>query len=529
MDGNFILASSRIAEFAARRFPERTLTVIPDATTLEAFLASCQASSLTFCGTWPELTVATSRSLAEWAREDPMRGCGLYLAPDDYGLDQSYTISGTNSVWEMLDREVAREYRADSTTQVLIDDLLVHLTDDRRSRPIGTALTGHGAEYCVQFGSKWLSTFETTLLGAPIIRPCFQLGAAVFLNCCSSMRLGDSCVPQKYSLARTLFAAGSVVIGSFRNLHILPQYGESFARALLAGQPLGRIVNNLNLQADKLERRGSAFQLLGDPCINYPANLSSSEIRRATVDFTSTEPAVVRDLINNIAWLEQFADTLLHWMPENQLVAASYMRLLHLTSRAGCMGHATQVGILSTSELSVALQDLTEQSDRMRAELFDILIHFVQEQGWIQERYAAHCRRADAVRAICDRCGGVSYVTRYQPLASHLMTIEREECDRCGTTKEHIGAECASQSLVSRISEGFMITLSQLPEFAQGAIFFHRVPDLAAMTWPRTGGVISIETAELSFKGRLTLVAAALGPQFVTLRYHTFFVDPKLN
>ncbi|WP_141688387.1 hypothetical protein [Bradyrhizobium paxllaeri] len=454
----------------------------------------------------------------------------MYLASDDHYLDQSYTIDGNGSVCELLAGEVAREYRRDGTAEFVIDEFLAHLTDDKRPRPTGTALTGHGAEYCVQFGSKWLSTFKTTFLSGPVIQPCFQLGAAVFLNCCSSMRLGDSCVPQQYSLARTLFAAGSVVIGSFRNLHILPQYGEAFARALLAGQPLGHIVNNLNLQADALEQRGCAFQLLGDPCISYPANLSSSQVRPPTVASASTAPAGVCDLVSNVAWLEQFADTLLHWMPENQLVTGSYIRVTLLTSRAGCIAHATRVGALPANELSLAVQDLIEKLAKMRAELFEILTRFIRKEGWIQLRYAAHCCRGDTVRAICERCGGVSYVTCYQPLASHLLPIEREECDRCGTTKEHIGVECPPHTFLSRLSEDrFTINLSQLPEFAEGAIFFHRIPDFTAVPWPRTGGIISIPTARLTLRGRLTLVAAALAPQFVTLRYHTFFIDPKLD
>lgn len=530
MAAHLILASSRTAEFAARRFPRRPLTVIPDATALETFLASCRASSLTFCGTWPQLTVATSRSLAEWACQDSMRGCGLYLAPDDYDLDQSYSIDGDSSVCEAFDGEVAREYRRDGTAEFRIDDLLAHLTDDKRPRPAGMVLTGHGAEYCVQFGSRWLSTFETSFLGAPVILPRFQLAAAVFLNCCSSMRLGDSCVPQQYSLARALFAAGSVVIGSFRNLHILPQYGETFARALLAGQPLGQIVNNLNLQADKLERTGCAFQLLGDPSINCPANLSSPQVPAPSVGFTSTEPAVVRDLVDHIAWLEQFANTLLHWLPENQLVARSYMRLLLLTSRAGCIAHATRVGALGATELSAAIQDLIEQASKMRAELFETLTRFISKEGWIQRRYAAYCRRGDAVRAVCKRCGGVSYVTCYHPLASQMLPVEREECDRCGTTMERIGLECPPHISLSRISENrFTIILSELPQFAEGAIFFHRMPDFTAVPWLHNGGIISIATAQLSFQGRLTLVAAALGRQFVTLQYHTFFIDPKLD
>ncbi|MGY3347154.1 hypothetical protein ACVI1I_006256 [Bradyrhizobium sp. USDA 4459] len=529
MPAHLILASSRAAEFAARRFPTRPLTIIQDATALERFLASCRASSLTFCGTWPQLTVATSRSLAEWACQDSMRGCGLYLASDHCDLDRSYSIDGDSSVCEAFDGEVAREYRRDGTAEFRINDLLAHLTDDKRPRPAGMVLTGHGAEHCVQLGSKWLSTFETSFLNAPVILPRFQLAAAVFLNCCSSMRLGDSCVPQQYSLARTLFAAGSAVIGSFRNLQILPQYGETFARALLAGQPLGQIVNNLNMQADTLERTGCAFQLLGDPSINYPANLSSPQVPAPSVGVTNTERAIVADLVDDIAWLERFADTLLHWLPQSRL-AACYMRLLRLTSRAGCIDYATRIGALAATELSTAIQDLTERSSKMRAALFEILTSSIRKEGWIQLRYAAHCRRGDAVRAVCKRCGGVSYVTCYHPLASQLLPVEREECDRCGTTMERIGLECPPHISLSSISENpFTIALSELPQFAEGAIFFHRMRDFVARPWPHNGGIVSIATAQLSFQGRLTLVAAALERQVVTLQYHTFFIDPKLD
>ena len=69
-------------------------------------------------------------------------------------------------------------------------------------------------------------------------------------------------------------------------------------------------------------------------------------------------------------------------------------------------------------------------------------------------------------------------------------------------------------------------SLPPLAERTQGALFLHRMPAFRPILWPCGGGKISIADAELSFGGRLTLVAASLGRGRLTLDYHTFFVGP---
>jgi hypothetical protein len=523
MSEDCILVAPESAEFAARRFPGRPLTVIADMPALQGVLASSRASSLLYCGDWPRLTVCHSRALAEWARQDPSRGCGVCLAAEACCPADAHQRDDV--VYKFDHGEPAIAFRAAAAQTLASDELLERLLHQELPTPTGVVLTGHGAEYCVRFGSKWLSTYETALLGGPSVFPSSRLGAAVFLNCCSSLRLGDSCVPKKYSLAHLLSRMGTAVIGSFRNMHNSPRYGEVFAEALLAGQPLGQIVNTLNLLADRIEGKGAAFQLLGDPCISYP----TTSTRRCAVPehVPMTEPHCIREFIDESVGFEQLGASLSRWMPEDPQLAGCCTRLAQLTDRAGQVFHAWHMEMLDRGELALMLQEMEGTLDVLRIELLDALVRSVQTDGWIENRYARVCRRADATKTRCERCGGQGHKTRYEPFAAYLPCVERQECDLCGTTREQVGNGPTPRGAMVCVGPGCVtVDLPPLAERTQGAVFLHRMPAFRPIVWPCGGGKISIADAELSFGGRLTLVAASLGQGRLTLDYYTFFVGP---
>jgi len=99
MSEDRILAAPENAELAAKRFPRRPLTVIADVSALQVFLTSCRASSLVYCGDWPPTYDPLVARLAEWARQIPLRGCGLDLGTEASGsqVATQETMSFTNS------------------------------------------------------------------------------------------------------------------------------------------------------------------------------------------------------------------------------------------------------------------------------------------------------------------------------------------------------------------------------------------------------------------------------------------------
>lgn len=524
MDEDIVLVAPGCDTFAKRQFPGRKLIAIVNETELDAFLASSRASSLTFCGAWAQLTVRVSRTLAEWAIQTPDRGCGLCLVTDvGSEMPQARTFE-SNRVYELTDGFPAIEYDAAGKQIIDSDELIGRLLDPKLLAPTGAVLTGHGSEYCIRVGSNWLSTFETTFLTDPIVLPSFPLGSVIFLNCCSSLRLGDSCVPRQYSLATLLHGFGSAVIGSFRNLHTSPHYASVFAQALLAGDTLGRIVNRLNAEAHRIEP-GVAFQLLGDPrqryglAVPHPILLSSIKIAQLP------PPASLERAIEDNVCLERLSAALMRWLPDKSPLSEIHASLEILTHFAGTVDHAWHMIALDEEEVVQVVQYLENQGNLLQHAMLTALARSIQRTGWIQTRYAAHCRRSRAASYTCVRCGGICHRTHYAPFANYLPAIDREECDHCGTTQEWIG-DGADLSTLSVKQNDISVTVSMppLPEKSQGLLLFHRMPSFAPLAWPKKGGTVQIPYAALSFLGRLTLVAAMLGPHCLTLQYHTFFV-----
>ncbi len=518
-----MLATPESAGFAERRFRGRPLAVIPDAGVLAEVLDGSRARSVTFCGRWPQLTVGISRKLAEWANRDGARGCGVYPAGQPASAATPCRPVDLGCVYEIGAGQEATEHRPDGRREISVDDLVARLLEPQLAAPTGLVLTGHGAEYCIRLGTMWLSTFTTAMLADPVALPSVHLGSVVFLNCCSSLRLGDSCVPEPYSLALALSRLGSAVIGSFRNFHTSPLLGQCFARALLEGESLGRVVNRLNDQA-----RSPMFQLLGDPAVAYPATSLARRVRRsARPRSRDVESVALRLKIAEAARLEQATASLARWLASDADRPHSH-RLARSVNRAALAVNAARMIELASEDLALVAEDLERALDDGRRELLSTLVRFVQEQGWIQGAYAPNCRRKRTVEGRCRRCGELSLRTRYEPLTSYLSSVDREECDCCGTTAEWIGGPLELGSLTLRQQAGsLLIAMPALPARSCGLVLFHRMRDFAPLPWREQGDLACVPHARLSFRGRLTLVGAVVGPDRLTLQYHTFFLEPE--
>lgn len=524
MNEDIVLVAPGCGAFAKGQFPGRKLITILDDTQLDVFLASSRASSLTFCGSWLQLTVRVSRALAEWASENPDRGCGLYLATDASSGVYPKRPMESERVYELADGFPALQYDAAGRLGIDQNDMVGRLLDQELPAPAAVVLTGHGSEYCIRLGSN------------PIILPSFGLGGVIFLNCCSSLRLGDSCIPQEYLLAALLFSFGSAVIGSFRNLHTSPHYATVFAEALLAGHALGRIVNRLNAEAHRAEPAGLAFQLLGDPVDSFGLKVGSTALmpsKEPTSQWKPPQLSVPSPLMHAIednVRLERLSTALVRWVPESCSLSETHSSLEKLTNYAGCVDHAWHMVGIDEEQLTQVVQHLERQSRLLQLELLAALARTIQTVGWIQTRYASRCRRSRATSDTCARCGGICHWTRYEPFASYLPAIDREECDYCGSTQERIGDGPVLTTLtVEPEAASVAVTMPPLPNRCHELLLFHRMPGFVPLPWPDQGGKVHIPYTMLNFFGRQTLVAAVLGPHCLTVQYYTFFVFPDVT
>jgi hypothetical protein len=530
---HMILATPDSANHAQRHFPDRVLEKIENIRELDVFLANCAARSILFCADWSLLTVDVSRALASWAMVKPERGSGLFpLADDTESTIPSFHFSSPvqETVFELTLSGVVA-YSIDGRHELVSERKFAEecLRPNTESSPAGLVLSGHGAEYCIQFGDKWLSTFETELLSGPFVFPQIINASAIFLNGCSSMRLGDSVVPMKYSLAYSLFTSGATVIGSFRNIHTSLFYGRYFATALLRGQPLGQIVNMLNRFASRESGRNPAFQMLGDPCLVMFDTIRASE--NLSSDITSAiqlseriETDHLQNMISHAAWLEHAGVSLKRWLPETEIFSNTHAQLVRAMDLAAQTANAAILAGLQADDIELACSVLSEACVRSQKDILGLVADYIQAHGWIQSAYAPLSRKADIRETSCERCGSAAAWTRYVPYAAHLLSIEREECDRCGTTQERIGmvTSVASAKIV-KTGDSLDITLPPLPNLSEGLLFFHKMPGLIPRDLPKSGGCMRIEKKELVFLGRLTLVMLVVTSTGLTLEYHTFF------
>ena len=294
------------AECAKRHFPTRRLLLAGAAADLPSLLGHGDFGTVTFVGAWTDLTVTVSRLLAEWAAADERRGCGVVLAEDAgsptsrLDVNRPKPVSGVQEQIAMLVSGLPGGILTGAGFERIAEPDLIAKAF-ARVPPVAVSLTGHGAEYCVRVGNSWLTTDPRLPPPGPVLSSKRLRSSAVFLNCCGSLRMGDSVVPKRYSLARCLHRRGIAVIGPFRNVHTSPDAGLLFAEALRWGWPMGRVANYLNLNVARWQETRPAFQLLGDPTtrvLSGPVRLPKLPLGHPEADLDDTiQSALDLDLL----------------------------------------------------------------------------------------------------------------------------------------------------------------------------------------------------------------------------------------
>lgn len=535
MSKHIVLVTPESANYAQRNFPGRVQKTIEGIKALDIFLNNCDALSVLFCANWSCLTIDISRTLANWAIVKPERGVGLFPLADGAEIASPsfrFPIFVRRAVFELAANDaIAHSINGQES---LSEGKVIECLQPSTAPPLaGLALTGHGAEYCIQFGNKWLSTFEAGILPGPFVFPQMVNASALFLNGCSSLRLGNSVVPMEYSLAYCLFASGATVIGSFRNLHTSYLYGRFFAVALLLGHPLGKIVNMLNRSANKESGRGAVFQMLGDPCLSLHGTLQSAEnlpsdITHILPQSEKIETKHVRDAISRSAWLERARASLKRWLPETETFSNASKQFIQAVNLAAQTANASTLTGLQADDVDLACSVLNEACLRFQKDLLEFVASYIQFHGWIQSAYALLNRKAEVREATCERCGGLAVWTCYEPLMEHLLPIEREECDLCGTTLEKMGTVTFAVAVkILKNGDCFDIILPPLSGRSERLLFFHKMPEFPTRVCPKSGGRVRIKKKDLFFFGRLTLVIAVITSTGLKFEYHTFFTEPN--
>lgn len=535
MSDDVVLAYRRNGDAAAHQFPDRPLVLLDNLDALEDNTALRSAASLTFAGRWEELSNHLSGVLTRWALAEVGRGCGLFL------LDAQPVVSCAPSssapprpvddmkAYVMFDASTAEAYCAghrsiDSAGRVA--DLVLDLAEPA---PRSLALTGHGAEYCTQFGPYWLGTYQTEFLPGRVVIPAFKLADAVLLNSCASLRLAGSSVPEAFSLARHLFGLGTAVIGNTANTHTSLHFGRLFVELLASGATLGGAVNALNRLAVNMGEQ-PGLQLLGDAA-SMCADRNRSRPAPVAPDPVPRDNGALKPLkraLTTAAGIEHVSAGFARWAP---MPSHFHDQLAVLSQALDQCGHLVRAGSLvdlSRAEIQAAEDALLRAMDMAETTLALALTKTVQDHGWLEGLYGRHYRKADQTRIVCSRCDGQAIRSRHEPFSALLPPVFRLECERCGTTDERFGSDMAFDALgLCREDDVLHLELPALPNGAQGYILFHRMPDFEPLRWSGSAVRKTVALRELQYAGRITLVAVMIGGGAVCLHFYTLFVVPR--
>lgn len=510
------------ADFARQRFPDRALHVAASAAALPKLMAAVDAVTVTYAAPWRDLTVGVSRALAEWARADRARGCGL--VPSD---------GGSGAAGGALRREPAaprtvllvhagpETHAALATSEGRCDLPLAAALDAAVGAPplAGLAITGHGNEVTIPFGGSWLTAESRLSPPGDTVAPSRVSARAVLLNSCSALRLGDSVVPKRYSVAGVLHSQGALVMGPYRNAQVSPAAGVAFAEALHAGFAPGAIVNELNARAAEFGDMEPLFQLLGDPVggLLPPADQVPSATR-------ANPKADLSALCGELAWADRLCLTLARWQARPARLAAAHEAVLEVARPVYIANRVAELEVVSSEEVAELAAVASARLDRLRTEL----LHTVQstlDTRWLDAVYGPTSSRELAGAGACGRCGEGCIRWRYAMPGDHPLAVERVECDRCGSVSDRVGGRVGVAPLrLALDGRRVTVTLPRLDNGERGRVFVRRAGGGPAHEWPASGGRVAFDVAASSLAGRVKVAAVTIGPSALVVRYGTVFV-----
>lgn len=485
---------------------------------LESFLGQCMASSVTYVAPWRDLTVRVMRQLAEWAAESHWRGCGVIADEirDGFGgyvqseRDCQCQVAIFSASGYRLLEERGQRRQSESSLLALLRSL---------RPPSATVVCGHGAEFCIGLGERWLSTIRSADLPGPVIGPEEVASPAVFLNTCSAMRLGDSVVPQGASLAAAFAARGTAVIGSYRNLTPSDASANDLYAGLRAGMSLGQTTNMLNRRYMYRMSEPAPFMLLGDATRAVTMGDGQSGIARET--FASLDHV---SFVEELGWWAELHQQISRWnlsLPEAESAFVPLCTVADLVFRGA---DPAVWDALTDEERQSLLTASTRTVAEYRSALSRDLSDWIRNQGWLQSAYAPYSKRNVVDTKECPRCGERLLHYEYLHWGLRGDCVSSEECDRCGTVAEWVGRPPASRHLsVSVIQDALIVNAGCPPTEGTCVLLMHRANNSPVYPWP-SSGELRIARCDWPFRGRITLVALVLDQGGISLRYANAFL-----
>jgi hypothetical protein len=486
---------------------------------LTTTLKNCSSNVVIFRGAWKQLTVKTQHALGMWAAQHPQRMCGLIEADapsfPDFGAGESPCSASDVLLVDPTCNILIRRGRELKCSEA---DVVSILADPSALAAI--AITGHGAECYIQFGSGWISTDPEPRLPGPIISPDAIRAPLVFLNACSCLRLGDSFVPRRYSMADRLYRRGTTVVGAFRNIQTSVDTARLFAEGITAGAPVGEVVNRLN--ADVLSRQAliPPFQVLGVPQRRVlPARVPYTYAR------SKQDNSAALALAEQIPWLEQLHHTISNWFEPSARLTQSFLELKRVARPLFELCHPEIANLLAPAEISILVESATDAVVNHRRNILLELQQKIQTGRWLESYYGSV---SNPRRSRCaSRRGDLAptMVHRYEPFNTTTHAVTRLDCCARGTLAEWMGLRPARRPKIQAGTDDVVIDAPRLKDSQIGAIFIHRTSEVDSQAWPPRGGRISIPVADIPFQGRVTVVASFIGERSLCFYYSTLFVS----
>ncbi len=486
---------------------------------LTAALNDCNSSVAIFSGTWKQLTVKTQHALSAWAAQHPQRMCGLIQSDlpslTDFGAGESpcsasdvLLIDSTRNILIRRGKEIACS-AAD----------VISLLDDP-SALAAIAITGHGAESYIQFGSGWISTDPDPRLPGAILSPDVIRAPLLFLNACSCLRLGDSVVPRQYSLADRFYRRGTTVVGAFRNIQTSVDAARLFAEGITAGAPVGEIVNRLNAEVLSRQALIPPFQLLGVPQRRVaPAKTAYAYVR------AKQDNSAALALAGQISWVEQLHHTISNWFEPSARLAQSFLELKRVARPLFELCHPDIANLLAPAEIGILVDGATDAVVHHRNNILLELQQKIQTGRWLESYYGSvsNPRRSRSA----SRRGELAptMVHLYEPFNAATLPVMRLDCCARGTLAEWVGPRPTGRPKMRVGIDNVVIDVPPLKNAEIGAVFVHRTSDVGSQAWPPGGGRVSIPVADIPFHGRVTVVASVIGERSLCFFYSTLFVE----
>jgi hypothetical protein len=488
-----------------------------DAPSLATCLSRLDASTVTVRAPWDRLTGHLMQDLADWAAERPQRGCGVVPSDSPAGR---YIAGDAAPIALLSDETACRALTSAGLRTIALEDGLELLASS--TPPVAVALTGHGGEHCIAIGDRWIGTYSAAALPGVVMAPEAITCGAAFLNTCGSLRLVDSVVPRRYSLASRLHARGAGVVGAFRNQLTFAHAGEMFARQVMLGMPLGAVVNSLNRESRRLGHAAVSYQLLGD------ASSIVSNAVLPNMDRVEASRCFSDSLLDEVGWLDQAYRTLASWRDLSPDAESAYRDFARARRMVHTAVHAARTR-LTDVEIGTLEWVARESLATGSARLLDEMSRLTLDGIWPQAAWAPVSQPPVVCISTCGRCRGRSLRYEFAPIGRGLHGGRSIDCDRCGTVHDVVGSLATTPTLieVSHRGEALDVSLPPLDADCIGKVTIHRSRSVAPQPWPRDGGIVTFPVRSIPFRGKTTVTASRIGASFLALDYATVFVAPS--